>query len=40
MKYTKKRKASKNDHRKQATWEKFKNQQNKLNASRRGVKNR
>ncbi|MHA8138213.1 hypothetical protein ACYATM_04070 [Lactobacillaceae bacterium Scapto_B20] len=40
MKYTKKRKTTKNDQRKQATWEKFKEQQNKLNASRRGVKHR
>ncbi|MEJ6400289.1 hypothetical protein [Nicoliella lavandulae] len=40
MKFTKKHKAQKNSQRKQATWEKFKNQQNKLNASRRGVKQR
>ncbi|WP_260116751.1 hypothetical protein [Nicoliella spurrieriana] len=40
MKYTKKRNSTKNSQRKQATWEKFKNQQNKLNASRRGVKQR
>ncbi|WP_274705792.1 hypothetical protein [Fructilactobacillus cliffordii] len=37
MKYTKRTKQNKHD-RKEATWEKFKQQQNKLNADRRGLR--
>ncbi|TDG75240.1 hypothetical protein [Secundilactobacillus malefermentans] len=39
MKYTKKRASNKKEtSKKEATWEKFKNQQNELNTNRRGLR--
>ncbi|MFC6201531.1 hypothetical protein ACFP1L_06560 [Lactiplantibacillus nangangensis] len=38
MKYTKKRSERKNQKQRDATFEKFKKQQNELNANRRGVR--